>query len=74
MAAEYASPGRLKVEHLPELLGRLQHPGADWEHWSIGDLEDWCRVELCVRWMLLERAVANFAALPLLAQAIQKTR
>ena len=45
-ASKYASPGRLRVEHLPELLGRLQHPGADWEKWSIADLEDWCRVEL----------------------------
>jgi hypothetical protein len=36
------APSPPSQEHLPELLGRLQHPGADWEKWSIGDLEDWC--------------------------------
>ena len=46
VTASYTMPARLRIEELPELVGRLQHPQSAWDQWSIGDLEDWCRVEL----------------------------
>jgi hypothetical protein len=60
----------VKVEELPELLGRLQHPGASWEHFSIHDLEDWCRVELCA----IVGAVSSLCPIVLLLCSISHSR
>ncbi len=50
---EDAPSGRpvLQAVHaeLPQLLAKLQHPGAEWDKWTIGDLEEWCRREVRAR-------------------------
>lgn len=45
-AAEPAPPAPAE---LPTLLSRLHKPASNWHHWSISDLEAWCRESIRAR-------------------------